>query len=220
MQLNNLFLYQYTNILLPFSGSEQNGEVFRENGGTKCTITLVNYNKPRRLALRLLTQLILLKGDINIPKTHSVKELLRIRQECVSPLVFLLACERCIHTCTTINLVIHNALSLYAHYMHTCAEGSVDFSALLDLLNQSSQTAVLVKAEVFQAILRIFQLDSSQKSVFREVFGFHYLISVMASLIGSLAPRRSHPWIGGKGKQFSLVIRQLIIMGYIGSNYS
>ena len=119
MQLNNLFLYQYTNILLPFSGSEQNGEVFRENGGTKCTITLVNYNKPRRLALRLLTQLILLKGDINIPKTHSVKELLRIRQECVSPLVFLLACERCIHTCTTINLVIHNALS-YAHYMHTC----------------------------------------------------------------------------------------------------
>ena len=48
--------------LLPYSGNEQNGEVFRENGGTKCTLTLVNYNKPRRLALRLLTQLILLKG--------------------------------------------------------------------------------------------------------------------------------------------------------------
>ena len=86
------------------------------------------------------------------------------------------------------------------HTHSHCTDGSVDFSALLDLLNQSSQTAVRVKAEVFQTILRIFQLDSSQKGVFRDVCGFHYLISVLASLIGSLAPRRSEPWIGGKPK--------------------
>ena len=59
-----MILYSVHNciFLFPYSGNEQNGDVFRENGGTKCALTLVNYNKPRRLALRLLTQLILLKG--------------------------------------------------------------------------------------------------------------------------------------------------------------
>ena len=92
---------------------------------------------------------------------------------------------------------------MYVHYLSFDADGSVDFSALLDLLNQSSQTAVRVKSEVFQTILRIFQLDSAQKGTFRDVCGFHYLISVLASLIGSLAPRRTKPWIGG-GIKFSL----------------
>ena len=48
----------------PCTGSEANGEVFRDNGGTKCVLALINYNKPRRMALRLLTQLILLKGKV------------------------------------------------------------------------------------------------------------------------------------------------------------
>ena len=88
-------------------------------------------------------------------------------------------------------------LTIYMMLHFFISDGSVDFSALLDLLNQSSQTAVRVKAEVFQTILRIFQLDSAQKGIFRDVCGFHYLISVLASLIGSLAPRRTDPWIGG-----------------------
>ena len=50
----------------------------------------------------------------------------------------------------------------------------------------------------------MFQLDSVKKSVFREVCGFQYLISVLASLIGSLAPRRCHPWIDGKQWTFAL----------------
>ena len=95
-------------------------------------------------------------------------------------------------------ICVHSYTHAHLLYWLKYAEGSIDFSALLDLLNQSSQTAVLVKAEVFQTILRIFQLDSSQKGVFRDVCGFHYLISVLASLIGSLAPRRSEPWIGGE----------------------
>ena len=67
-------------------------------------------------------------------------------------------------------------------------DGSVDLNALLDQLNQSAQTAVVVKSEILQTVLGVFQLDSVKKSVFREVCGFHYLISVLASLIGSLSP--------------------------------
>jgi len=73
----------------------------------------------------------------------------------------------------------------------------VDFTALLDQLNLSPQTSVVVKLEILQTVLGVFQLNSSKKAVFREVSGFHYLISVLASLIGSLGPRRSSPWIGG-----------------------
>ena len=79
-------------------------------------------------------------------------------------------------------------------------DGSVDFNTLLDLLNQTPQTAINVKSEILQTVLGVFQLDSSKKALFREVSGFHYLISVLASLIGSLDPHRVHPWtIGNLG---------------------
>ncbi len=76
-------------------------------------------------------------------------------------------------------------------------DGSVDLNALLDQLNQSSQTEVTVKSEILHTVLGIFQLDSTKKSAFREVSGFYYLISVLASLIGGLSPRRSNPWLEG-----------------------
>lgn len=79
------------------------------------------------------------------------------------------------------------------------SDGSVDLNSLLDQLNCSAQTAVSVKSEILQTVLRVFQLDSQKKAVFREVCGFHYLISTLASLIGSLALRRSTPWVGGEG---------------------
>ena len=74
----------------------------------------------------------------------------------------------------------------------------MDFNSLLDQLNCSAQTAVSVKSEILQSVLGVFQLDSLKKAVFRDVCGFHYLISTLASLIGSLAPRRCSPWVGGE----------------------
>ena len=43
-------------------GVEQNGEVFRENKGTSCTLALIRYSTPRRMALKVMRQLILLEG--------------------------------------------------------------------------------------------------------------------------------------------------------------
>ena len=45
-----------------FQGVELNGVVFRENGGVKCALTLIRFKKPRRMALKLMRQLILLEG--------------------------------------------------------------------------------------------------------------------------------------------------------------
>ena len=86
----------------------------------------------------------------------------------------------------------------------------MDFNSLLDQLNCSAQTAVSVKSEILHSVLRVFQLDSQKKAVFREVCGFHYLISTLASLIGSLAPRRSSPWVGGKQGMRGDLDRQIL----------
>ena len=78
------------------------------------------------------------------------------------------------------------------------SDGAVDFNQLLDYLNQAPQVAVNLKSEILQTLLGVFQLDSGKKAVFREVSGFHYMISVLASLLGSLAPRRVNPWTTGE----------------------
>jgi len=44
------------------AGVEQNGEVFRENKGTSCALALIRYSTPRRMALKVIRQLILLEG--------------------------------------------------------------------------------------------------------------------------------------------------------------
>lgn len=49
--------------LLSAAGNTQNGQVFRECSGSRVTLELVTYHKPRRMALRLITQLILLPGE-------------------------------------------------------------------------------------------------------------------------------------------------------------
>ena len=54
-----------------------------------------------------------------------------------------------------------------------------------------------IKSEILQTVLGVFQLDSAKKAVFREISGFHYLISAIASLIGSLAPQRTDLWRKG-----------------------
>ncbi len=44
-------------------GDVANGQVFRDAGGTDCALQMISYHKPRRMALRLLTQLVLLEGE-------------------------------------------------------------------------------------------------------------------------------------------------------------
>ena len=68
---------------------------------------------------------------------------------------------------------------------------------LLDVLNTALQTAVHLRIDILQTILAVFQLDSSTKALFRDGCGFHYLISVLTSLYGSLGPLRDHPWDQG-----------------------
>lgn len=43
-------------------GNQHNGCAFRDAGGTMSALELTNYQKPRRMALRIITQLILLEG--------------------------------------------------------------------------------------------------------------------------------------------------------------
>ena len=65
---------------------------------------------------------------------------------------------------------------------------------LLDLLNTSKASDVALRIDILQTVLRVFQLDNSRKALFRDGCGFHYLISVLTSLYGSLGPVRIEPW--------------------------
>lgn len=65
---------------------------------------------------------------------------------------------------------------------------------LLDLLNTSKASEVALRIDILQTVLRVFQLDNSRKALFRDGCGFHYLISVLTSLYGSLGSVRKDPW--------------------------
>ena len=69
---------------------------------------------------------------------------------------------------------------------------------LLDLLNIAKQTEVPLRTDILQTILGVFQLDSGRKALFRDGDGFNYLLSVLSSLYGSLAPHRTYPWNTGE----------------------
>lgn len=68
---------------------------------------------------------------------------------------------------------------------------------LLTHINILPPVAVGVKIDILKMLLRCFQLDNSTKNTFREVGGFGVLISVLASLYGSLLDNRKPPWSEG-----------------------
>lgn len=68
---------------------------------------------------------------------------------------------------------------------------------LLTHVNKLAPVAVGAKIEILKMLLRSFQLDSCIKNMFREVSGFGVLISVLASLYGSLLDNRAPPWSEG-----------------------
>ena len=65
---------------------------------------------------------------------------------------------------------------------------------LLDLLNTANPSAVALRIDVLRTILGVLQLENSRKALFRDGCGFHYLISVLTSLYGSLGLQRHEPW--------------------------
>ena len=68
---------------------------------------------------------------------------------------------------------------------------------LLTHINILPPVAVGAKIDILKMLLRCFQLDSYTKNMFREVGGFGVLISVLASLYGSLLDNRTPPWSEG-----------------------
>ena len=68
---------------------------------------------------------------------------------------------------------------------------------LLTHMNILPPVAVGAKIDILKMLLRCFQLDSRTKNTFREVSGFGVLISVLASLYGSLLDNRKPPWSEG-----------------------
>ena len=91
--LNLLFGKQYSpDVLLPlFSLARvQNGQLFREAGCVKCVLQMMIYKEFRRMAQRLITQLILLDGmtpSLSIPFLLSPSSL--IFSLLLSPFLFL-----------------------------------------------------------------------------------------------------------------------------------
>jgi len=75
--------------------------------------------------------------------------------------------------------------------------GSDYLHDLLDHMNKLGQVAVGAKIDILKMMLRCFQLDSTTKNMFREVGGFGVLISMLASLYGSLTDNRESLWSGG-----------------------
>ena len=75
--------------------------------------------------------------------------------------------------------------------------GSDYLHDLLDHMNKLGQVAVGAKIDILKMMLRCFQLDSLTKNMFREVGGFGVLISMLASLYGSLTDNRELLWSGG-----------------------
>ena len=59
--------YLYVTCMLPVcwpADNKMNGQMFSEKGGTSCALELIAYKKPRRMALRLITQILLLPGGL------------------------------------------------------------------------------------------------------------------------------------------------------------
>ena len=63
LKVLDILLMLFINGLLYFCvGSDINGRAFREAGGSICVMDMIYFKRYRRMALRLMTQLILLDG--------------------------------------------------------------------------------------------------------------------------------------------------------------
>ncbi|EDV25542.1 uncharacterized protein TRIADDRAFT_23507 [Trichoplax adhaerens] len=100
---------------------------------------------------------------------------------------------RCVH-----NLVPYSrsrAKSLRLVQQLILSEGGEDdLGTLLGMMNSAPQTAVELKIDIMNTLARVFSLDPSMRSSFREVGGFIYIVSVLVSMNGSLSSKPFQAW--------------------------
>ena len=65
-------------------------------------------------------------------------------------------------------------------------------------MHSSSPSEVKLKSDVFDTLLKVFDLDPRTRAGFREVGGFVYVMSVLINMEGSLADPISAVWKNGK----------------------
>lgn len=72
-----------------------------------------------------------------------------------------------------------NPLSQFSFYIY--------LGTLLGLMHSTPTTDIKLKSDVLSSLLHIFEMNPQTRSVFQEVGGFVYVVSVLVSLEGSLA---------------------------------
>ena len=62
----------------------------------------------------------------------------------------------------------------------------LDKGTLLGLMHSTPVTDIKLKSDVLASLIRIFDINAQTRSVFQEVGGFVYVVSILVSLEGSL----------------------------------
>jgi len=81
-----------------------------------------------------------------------------------------------------------------------------DLSAVLIRMHTTNKTAVRLKTDILNSMLRIFSMNAQTRTIFQEESGFVYVIAVLVSLEGSLAD----PAIGCWGNVSRTAVLELI----------
>lgn len=76
--------------------------------------------------------------------------------------------------------------------------GHDDLGTLLGLMHSTPTTDIKLKSDVLSSLLHIFEMNPQTRSVFQEVGGFVYVVSVLVSLEGSLADPPVPLWKNSK----------------------
>lgn len=85
--------------------------------------------------------------------------------------------------------------------------GNDDLGTLLRLMHSSSPSEVKLKSDVFDTLLKVFDLDPRTRAGFREVGGFVYVMSVLINMEGSLADPISAVWKNVKREEVLNLLR-------------
>ena len=69
--------------------------------------------------------------------------------------------------------------------------------AVLIRMHTTNKTAVRLKTDILNSMLRIFSMNAQTRTIFQEESGFVYVIAVLVSLEGSLADPAIGCWGNG-----------------------
>ena len=69
--------------------------------------------------------------------------------------------------------------------------------ALFSRMHTTKKTAVKLKTDILNSLLRIFAMNGQTRTIFQEESGFVYVVAVLVSLEGSLADPAIGCWANG-----------------------